>query len=663
MNEEWWGLCAKGPADDRGLYEIYPRAAYYALQRAFTLDPYAPGADRAAIGAHFAAIEPAAALLQARGDRATAQSADAQRLRVSGMRMTLETIATGGKNVTTPAAPARQDALPQFRGYDKLQEAFVDFEGHPSDNVTGTLSMNILTQVPGNPINEIFYEKRVLKDETRRIAVHHAAMSWDDRFFTLDAFYHSGHYHWGYEGDFFGLYREANYGTNTDVYDSYAPIGFEAAGKRMFEGLKFAYGQELWWGANPAIMAKYRRAVGRVTVTGVWQEDVATQTSTSGASSALPTDMTRKGTLTVEHTRGPLGFTLGGIWSNGNKLGQSFMLVEGSGPSALVKYDHVYKSDAFGAKAKVTYQRGRLNWYAQAARMGLVADAGPTQALTYTGWSLKDVGSGNQTNVITGVLVNQGSWAIAPNVLWQKPIIGPIPKSSPSPAVGRNVNVLHDPFAVRANREMTGAELLIGWDPTPATWMWAWDNDVREDAPLAASLDFVYRHMPTTMDRGTYIQSDGVTAAVFDSATVARDLWEVRTRFVSRIGTKARLVATAFVGDGESNGDDQRVLHRFGADLRLGWKPVLVTGSAHFNDWGPYDYHRDFNLTFPAQYSGDLAYVLGSPRWLSTTPQTSVGVRGIYRTLDSHSNRWYTADGSNARGNEWEFRSYLNFAL
>jgi len=42
MNEEWWGIAAKGPPNFRGLYRVYPRAAYYALQQAFRLPPYAP---------------------------------------------------------------------------------------------------------------------------------------------------------------------------------------------------------------------------------------------------------------------------------------------------------------------------------------------------------------------------------------------------------------------------------------------------------------------------------------------------------------------------------------------------------------------------------------------------------------------------------------------
>ena len=33
MNEEWFGICAKGPADENGHYKLYPRLAYYALQK------------------------------------------------------------------------------------------------------------------------------------------------------------------------------------------------------------------------------------------------------------------------------------------------------------------------------------------------------------------------------------------------------------------------------------------------------------------------------------------------------------------------------------------------------------------------------------------------------------------------------------------------------
>jgi beta-glucanase (GH16 family) len=40
MNEEWFGVCGKGPNQGNGLYDLYPRAAYYALKAIHQVNPY-----------------------------------------------------------------------------------------------------------------------------------------------------------------------------------------------------------------------------------------------------------------------------------------------------------------------------------------------------------------------------------------------------------------------------------------------------------------------------------------------------------------------------------------------------------------------------------------------------------------------------------------------
>ena len=53
-----------------------------------------------------------------------------------------------------------------------------------------------------------------------------------------------------------------------------------------------------------------------------------------------------------------------------------------------------------------------------------------------------------------------------------------------------------------------------------------------------------------------------------------------------------------------------------------------------FNDWGPYDY-RDWNLTYPLQFYGDLSFMrpalIGNPQTLRDDQ---------YRTLDVFSDGW-----------------------
>jgi hypothetical protein len=676
MNEEWWGITAKGWPDHLGLYELYPRAAYYALRRAFQLDPYAPGTDLESIKAHFEAITPVAAALEARGDRASLLADRFDRVRLAGLRLELETYNTGGYLTTTPKVSTQDGGQPAFRGFDRLESFYAEFQARPKENVTGTLSLNILGHVPENRIDEIFYENRgrsrtVTADDgdfelegIERMKVYQAAVSWDDRWFLLNGFYRTGHTHWGYEGDFFGLYRDAYYGPNIDIYNGEAPMGFEISGKKLLQGLKLAFGPQLWWGANPAVMLKYQHRFGPFDAAGIFQEDIAEQFSVT-SSIAVPLPSTRKATVMLATGRGPVTVEVGGIWSGSTKVGDKFNITEETDTGYVMLEDEVLTSDTFGAKAKVTVVKGRWHWYAQGAYMGLVADGGPTATTTFTGWNLKDSGSSNQTNILTGLAVNMGDFQVAPNFLWQKPIVGPIPPEVVPPWYLRNV--LDDPFAVRANRETVGGELVLAYDPTPATWMWAWDNDVREDAPLAASISYLFRHHPTTQDAAIGILEDGQTTFAFEATPPPYDLWEIHTRLVSRLRADARLVAHLYAGTGEANGDDPRLIHRYGCDARLTWGAVAIEAFAKFNDWGPYDYHRDFNLTFPIHIMTDLSYSLGRPLWFGF-PQTRIGVRGTWRSLDQYSPRYAPAEagdltGSETDGDEYEVRTYLHLAL
>jgi hypothetical protein len=378
----------------------------------------------------------------------------------------------------------------------------------------------------------------------------------------------------------------------------------------------------------------------------------------------------RVGTLHLATTRGNAGFEVGGMWGGNTRVGRLFQIADGEPGSYRMLQDKVKASDALGAKAKVTYSRGRWNWYAQGAAMGLVADGGPTSTMTFTGWGLKDSGSGNQWNALTGFTFLKGSFTFAPNVLWQAPIVGPVPAGVPAP--GRPRNILDDPFVVRANREQVAGEMLITYDPTPATFMYQWDNDVREDARFAANLGYIYRHYPTTQDAGIGILGDGRTLFAFPGAPPAKDLWEIRSRVVSRISSSLRIVANAFWGTAQPTANDARLVKRYGGDLRAVTGSFKLAAAAKFNDWGPYDYHRDFNLTFPTQVMGDLSYSLGLPSWLNTVPGTRFGVRGTWRTLDRFSPRFCPAFGTDGLGNsvcdptapsntgrEWEIRSYL----
>lgn len=684
MNEEWFGICAKGQTNTRGVYELYPRAAYYALKEAHRFNPYT--AQSNSINSYFNSISLADAVLRARGDKAALEAENSGKLTLSDLRADFITYSTGGSLISTPKDPdPNQTTYPNQLGFDHMQSFYVGLTARPASNVTANVQFNVLGNVALNPIDEIFYENRgrPIKVQTpdgvqeiqsnNRIQFYRGSFNWNNKLFDLNGFYRTGHYHWGYEGDFFGLYPEANYGPNIDIYNGQAPFGFEVAGKKFLNGLKVAFGPELWWGANPAVLVKYRKSVAKFELTGVYHEDI-TQRSGSQSSFAVPQPKTRRVSFNVERKFGNFGFAVGGLWAGEPLNGRTFQLAREDAGGYKVYQDEIRSKDNFGGKIKFTYAGGRFNWYGQAAAMGLVANGGGDYTTTFTGWKLKDYGGGNVYNVLSGFTYSFGNIQIAPNFLWQKPIEGPIPASVAAP--GRPRNILQDPFVVRSNRETVGGELLLTYDPTPGTWFYEWDNDRGEDAKFAMNIDFVYRHLPTIQDAAIGILANGRTFFAFPGSAPAQDLWEVNSRIVSKLNSDFGLIANLYVGNGQANGDDKRTIQRYGIDLRTIYKKTKLLTAVKFNDWGPFDYHRDFNLTFPLQLMADISTEIGKPDWF-ILPTTKIGVRGTYRTLNKYSPRYSPVKTLDAAGNwvpdpnaigfpdgnEWEIRTYIQINI
>ena len=706
MNEEWFGICAKGPTNARGLYSLYPRAAYYALKEAHQLNPYREGVTSEFVKNHFDNIQLMDAVLRARGDKAALTGGEQSKIRLSNLRAEFTTFNTGGSLITTPnIADPDNITFPNQLGFDHMQSYFIGVEGNPSPNMRANVNFNILGNVADNPIDEIFYENRgrsrsvrtadgdLLLNDINRLQVYNAEFEWNGKIADVRGFYRTGHYHWGYEGDFFGLYPEANYGPNLDIYNGEI-LGFEIDGKKGLKDLKAAFGPQLWWGANPAVLLKYSKTIGKFDLTGVYHEDISDISGvtkydvdefgdienniTAVSSIAIPLPKTRRVTLHAKRKFGNLGLEVGGIWGGEPLNGREFQIAENnpnynqddSNAKYIIYTDKINSEDNWGGKAKITFQKGRFNWYAQGAAMGLVANGGADQTKTFTGWKLKDSGSGNQTNFLSGFTYTIGDLQIAPNFLWQKPIVDAMPNDVQAP--GRLRNIQDDPFAVRANRETTAGELLISYDPTPGTWMYEWDNDRAEDAKFAFNLGFVYRHHPTAQDAAIGFLADR-TSFAFSNAAPAQDLWEVNSRIVSKVHPDLGLIANLYFGNAQSNGSDERLIKRVGGDVRVIYNNIKLTHSFKINDWGPFDYHRDYNLTYPVQLMLDLSTTVGKPDWF-ILPDTQIGIRGTWRSLNEYSPRYSPLDAPEFGdpyispvgfddGNEWEIRTYIHINI
>ncbi len=250
MNEEWWGICAKGAPDVRGLYDVYPRAAYYALRSAFRLDPYAPGTD---LGGRSAPTSqdpsPRRRRAEARGSsRQSRFELRLQRVRVSGVRLEFETYQHRRRANDHDAGCAQRRCRRAARrsgASTTCSRSTSTSRRSPTDNgdregcrstssatCRATRSTRSSTRTAARPRPSSPTAGLVVIDGLERVKVYHAAVSWDDRWFALEGFYRTGHLHWGYQGDFFGLYRDAYYGENIDIYNGEAPVGHRDAAAR-----------------------------------------------------------------------------------------------------------------------------------------------------------------------------------------------------------------------------------------------------------------------------------------------------------------------------------------------------------------------------------------------------------------------------------------------
>ncbi len=670
MNEEWFGIASKGRSNARGIYNVYPRAAYYVLKDAFTLDPYGSDTDIQNIRLHFGRLGPRMS--------ADTQSKLAQLERFRPiLRLDFDTYSTGGRQLTDPNRERTR--------FDHTESFYFGFEVKPTTGVRADIVVNGLGNVATNPINEIFYENRglplVIRDPdgevfaltgSNRFQVYQASFDWDSKYFLLESFFRGeGHYHWGYEGDFFGLYPEVHQQFDIDTYNANAPIGFVFSGKDKIEGLKVAFGPQLWWGANPSLLVKYYRVFGDFKFGVIHQEDIAQQEAEL-ASSAIPQPRARKSTLFFGYTARKVIFELGGIAARSNFIGDSYDVArQANEPSYLnsgyyIAEGTVNFADTLGAKAKLTLSAAPIFWYIQGGYRGLVSDGGADQTTTITGWSLKESGQGNHWAVSSGLGAYAGNVMIGPNVLIQRPIEGPLPflEDYFDPTTGiyyqgvNGRNQLQDPFWVRSNRETYGFELLLGWDPTPATPMYAWDNAQREDALTTVALDFVYKILPTSQDSAVAINQDLILFA-FPTGAPAKNLWDVSIRTITNFRYNMRLVNSIYAGQGQANGDDPRTVTRWGLYGWYTYSSFNINYFLKFDDWGPYDYHKDFNLTYPLQVMLDLSYAYEPPK-LYAPAATRFGVRGQFRNLDRFSNRYrFDPLDPGRQGREWEIKTYV----
>src|SRR5205814_2027709 len=115
-----------------------------------------------------------------------------------------------------------------------------------------------------------------------------------------------------------------------------------------------------------------------------------------------------------------------------------------------------------------------------------------------------------------------------------------------------------------------------------------------------ASLDTVYRHQPTSRDASLIILADG-SQVPNGFASSKHDVWQSTFAWSAVLPKWLRLLGSVYVGQDQPRAGDQkaisRLITRYGGSVRLVRGGLSAGMDVKLKDWGPYDYHRDFNLT------------------------------------------------------------------
>ncbi|MBT8421511.1 MAG: hypothetical protein KJP03_00160, partial [Gammaproteobacteria bacterium] len=351
MNEEWWGITALGTANSDGIYEARPRMAYDMLAEVFSMDPYTM--KKSAFNEGFANINMDMFELKSEVRKLKADAKEKKKLELTGGSLKFEFALKGDEYLIDQNGDDGDT-------FTDGQMAFIDFAFAPTKEIEGQFTINVLANVPDLEPLEIQYGRRgaplpvqsigtlpgtdieidqiVELEDQERIEIYDFGATYAGQYVDIEAFYHTPRYHWKYEGDFYGLIREATDIEGEDIWNAKAPEGIEFASKGATEeeGLKFVIGPEIYWGANPQAVVKYSSymnktlpmlgegLLGNTQYTVMFQEEFSRQGEGSGGTAATVRE-SRRGTIYTKTTfTGEMNLELGAIMSSPEKRGDVY---------------------------------------------------------------------------------------------------------------------------------------------------------------------------------------------------------------------------------------------------------------------------------------------------------------------------------------------------
>ena len=511
---------------------------------------------------------------------------------------------------------------------DAGQSAFLDFSFNAA-NFSGDFTLNGFIEASDSDFKHKYGDRINATPKGDAAEVYNFSATHLGEKADVNLFYHIPRYHWGYEGDMFGLMREATDMGGEDVWNAKAPSGFEIVGKDNFDGLKIVAGDEIYWDAEQMVMLKYQFGEQK-------QYTFMSSMETNAVDKAA--QMSLQGDFKVGESS---KFQFGVLKADDAKVGESFDYYK----NGVAYTDKITDMDTLAFKARLTTPlNANTETYISYNYAGLVAESG--ENLKEMGSSLPYSTLGNKQVLEMGAKITNGNYMIVPRFMMRNNLVG----ANPSNVTGidqRNADIANDPFLVMDNRETVAGEIFFTYDPTPASWFYEWDNDVWEDAPLAYNVGLTYVDYKSRSDAKSHWDPQGWFWA--DKGTVADSILSAKSRIVINTEADNKLILNLESGFQEeytvANGDafyDYTPFYSIGGKF-IHNKANTYTFSYAKDKLGAYDSDEEWGVKYPQQIE------LGYERLrdvAKASDSSTYGTKLFYRSLDADSGVEY-ASGAN----------------
>jgi len=519
---------------------------------------------------------------------------------------------------------------------DGGQQVFLDF-GLNAGGFAGEFTINAIHKMADSAFKFRYGDK--VNDGTRHKSELYSfqASRLGDKA-DVHLFHHVPRYHWGYEGDFFGLLKEATDMDDMDVFNGEAPSGVEVVGKGNLDGLKVVAGKEIYWGADQMMIGKYQFGS---------RDQYAVLAETD-----LSKDISKK-RLSVqgEFDLGTGSVLRAGVLSSGSeKIGDSFNFDK----DGIVYEDAVKSKDALALRLRLEEELGgSTDFYTELNYAGLVANGGERQEIWDSNMPYSELG--NKKTFEVGARIQNGSLMLSPRLFIRKNLIDPM--SSDAQDAGFKRYETNAPFSVVDNRETNAAEIYLTYDPTPGTFFYEWDNYLKEDAPFAFNLGITKIEYPHKADARTIVGAQGPFQ---DNGRPPEELIRYSSRLVANPTESIKV--TADIEAGHQQPIESNVgLSRFSSvESTVVHNVRNVYTATYANDaYGEYDWYRNFGTSYPRQVS------LGYERLIGDLGAPSrLGIKGYKRNLNAESGDEYDDAGQTFRNRHmYEVQVYYVYAF